>query len=103
EAAALASLEPDALGVLESNITELTARRDRLITGLREQGYEVADSHSNFVWLPLKDDSQALAVAFAEQGTLVRSFNGEGVRISVGEAESIDEVLTITQAFRQGA
>ena len=103
EAAALASLEPDALSVLKTQIADLTERRDALVAGLRAQGYPVADSHSNFVWLPLKEDSQTLAVAFAEQGTLVRCFNDEGVRISVGEAESTHEVLRVTQAFQQGA
>ena len=103
EAAALATLEPEALAELKTQITTLTERRDELVRGLRDQGYAVADSHSNFVWLPLKEDSQALAVAFAEQGTLVRCFNDEGVRISVGEAESTHEVLRVTQAFQQGA
>lgn len=103
EAAARASLEPESIKLLKANISELNVRRDRLVKGLRDQGYTVADSHSNFVWLPLGGDSQALAVAFAEHGTLVRCFQGEGVRISVGEAESVDEVLRITKAFRQGA
>jgi histidinol-phosphate aminotransferase len=39
------------------------------------------------------------AAAFAAAGTLVRPFPGHGVRISVGEPESIQEVLRITGAY----
>ena len=103
EAAALASLETESTRQLKENIAVLVERRERLVQGLRDQGYEVAESQSNFVWLPLRDNSQELALAFAEQGTLVRNFAGEGVRISVGEEESTHEVLRITAAFQQGA
>jgi histidinol-phosphate aminotransferase len=57
------------------------------------------------VWVPEGrdrggvDSAQALAAAFAEAGTLVRPFAGHGVRVSVGEAESLPEVLRIVREF----
>lgn len=103
EMAARVSLETEAQEELQANIQELVHRRERLIAGLREQGYTVPDSQANYVWLPLGEAAQSLAVAFAQEGTLVRCFQGEGVRISVGEEDSIDEVLRITAAYREDA
>lgn len=99
EAAALATLAPDSLATLERQIAELVERRSALVAGLREQGYDVPDAQANFVWIELGDDAVALADAFVAEGTLVRPFPGHGVRISVGEADSVAEVLRITAAF----
>lgn len=99
EAAARAALTPEALAKLEAQIGDLTQRRSALVNGLRAQGFDVPDAQGNFVWLPIGDQAVALAAAFSEEGTLVRPFPGEGVRVSVGEADSIDEVLRITAAY----
>lgn len=99
EAAALATLAPEALATLESQIAELVERRSALVAGLRKQGLDVPDAQGNFVWIELGDEAVALADAFAAEGTLVRPFPGHGVRISVGETDSVAEVLRITAAF----
>lgn len=103
EAAARATLTEDSLTVLGTQLEALTERRDALAAALREQGYDVPDAQGNFVWIPLGDESGehsagSLAAAFAAEGTLVRPFPGHGVRISIGEADSIAEVLRITGA-----
>lgn len=100
ESAALASLAPDAGDELAARIDELVARRERLVEGLRGLGIDVPDAQGNFVWIVESDavSAAALAAAFAEAGTLVRPFPGSGLRISVGEAESVDEVLRIVAA-----
>lgn len=101
EAAAIATLAPESRTVLQKRITELVGRRGTLLAGLRGLGLQVPDSQSNFVWIPQSDsvDAVALAAAFAEVGTLVRPFAGSGVRISVGEPESIDVVVKIVRDY----
>lgn len=101
EAAALAALEPATRAVLDTQIEALIERRETLVRGLRDLGLAVPDAQGNFVWLPIGEASTDLGDAFAEEGTLVRPFVGEGVRISVGEQESIAEVLRIVQEFTE--
>ena len=104
EAAALASLAPEARAAHAGRIAELTARRDALAAALRALGLEVPEAQGNFVWIPEGEgegrigDTAALATRFAEAGTLVRPFPGLGVRISVGEAESVPVVVDIVRA-----
>lgn len=93
EAAALATLDVEEQ--IFERITELNRRRDRLVAELRALGVRVPEAQGNFVWLPDAPDS--LARAFAERGTLVRPFAGLGTRISVGEEESVDEVIEVVR------
>ncbi|WP_449279416.1 histidinol-phosphate transaminase [Leucobacter sp. GX0328] len=109
EAAALASLRPEARAVLEGQIAELVVRRDRLVAALRESGLAIPDAEGNFLWVPEgpRDQggvpsAQGLAEAFAEAGTLVRPFAGHGVRISVGEDESLAEVVRVVRMHLAG-
>src|SRR5690606_14990036 len=100
EVAARASLAPEAQAESELRISELVARRDALVARLRTEGVPVPDAQGNFVWIPQEAsgiDAEALAAAFAESGTLVRPFPGEGVRISVGEADSLAVVVDIVR------
>ena len=99
EVAARASLAPAAQAENNARVTELCARRDRLVADLRALGIHVPDAQGNFVWIPEANgiDAMALAAAFTEAGTLVRPFAGHGVRISVGEAESLDVVTDIVR------
>lgn len=106
ESAALASLTPEATAVHDERVAQLNERRDALAAALRELGLRVPDAQGNFVWVPETPadtaggvpSAAALAADFAEAGTLVRPFPGHGVRISVGEAESVPEVLRIVRA-----
>ena len=93
EAAALASL--DAEDALRERIDAIVERRDRLAAGLRAAGWDVPDAQGNFVWLSAGAETLDVAAAFAEAGLIVRPFAGDGVRISVGEEESVDRVIAI--------
>lgn len=93
EEAALASL--DAREELLARVAEIARRRDALAAGLRAQGWRVPEAQGNFVWLATADDTVAIADAFHDGGVVARAFAGEGVRISVGEHESVDRVLRI--------
>lgn len=93
EEAALASLTAES--ELLERVRVIAGRRDRLVEGLREIGWRVPEAQGNFVWLPLGDQTTEAAAAFEEEGLIVRPFAGDGVRISVGEHESVDKVLRI--------
>ncbi len=98
EAAALASLDADA-DVLE-RVRVLTDRRDRLAARLREVGWDVPVAQGNFVWLPAGDRALEVAAAFEAADLIVRPFAGDGVRISIGEEESLDRVVEVAAATR---
>lgn len=97
-AAAIASLQPEVVADLGAQVNELTERRTKLVDGLRAQGWDVPDTQANFVWLGVGASAPQWAAKLAEQGIVVRPLPGEspttgGIRISIGEAESIDRVL----------
>ncbi|MFK4788352.1 histidinol-phosphate transaminase [Microbacterium sp. ZW T5_56] len=93
ESAALASL--DAEDELLERVAVLVDRRERLVAGIRATGWTVPDTEANFLWLPAGSAALAVAELFAEGGIITRPFAGEGVRISVGEEESIDRVIDL--------
>ncbi|WP_243075889.1 histidinol-phosphate transaminase [Microbacterium sp. SS28] len=93
EVAALASL--DAESELLERVSVIAARRDALVAALRETGWDVPDAQGNFVWLPAGDETIDIAERFVEAGLIVRPFAGDGIRISVGEHESVEKVLGI--------
>ncbi|MBB2976465.1 histidinol-phosphate aminotransferase [Microbacterium endophyticum] len=94
EAAALASL--DAEPELLERVSVIAERRDRLVDGLRAQGWNVPDAQGNFVWLATGAHTVDFVPAFEAGGIVVRAFAGDGIRISVGEHESVEKVLHIT-------
>ena len=93
EEAALASL--DAEDELRERVAELAARRDELAARLRETGWDVPEAQGNFVWLPAGDRALEVAEAFEAAGLIVRPFAGDGVRISIGEAESLGRIVRV--------
>ena len=93
EDAAIASL--DAESELRDRVTAIAERRDRLAAGLREAGWRVPEAQGNFVWLATGAETTEIGQAFDDAGLIVRPFAGDGIRISVGEHESVDRVLGI--------
>ena len=75
-----------------------------MLAALRELGLAIPQAQANFVWIPETGqapggvaDALALAADFSEAGTLVRPFAGVGVRVSVGEPESVPVVIDIVR------
>ncbi len=92
QAAALASLDHE--DALFERVAELVERRDRIRAGLLAHGWEVPDAQGNFVWLPTGDRTAEAATAFEAGGLIVRPLE-DGVRISIGEEESVEKLLRI--------
>ena len=97
QAAAIASLE---------NETELLERVDDLVgirtwfeSSLAEIGFKIPKSQANFIWLPLGDRSSDFAQQCEAVAVAVRTFSGEGVRISIGERAALEELLPICARF----
>ncbi|MGW4237774.1 histidinol-phosphate transaminase [Streptomyces sp. NPDC004749] len=99
--AAIASLraEDELLGRVGTLVTE----RDRVRRSLIGQGWTVAETQANFVWLRLGERTLDFAAACEAAGVVVRPFAGEGVRVTVGEMEANDIFLQVAGAFRKEA
>lgn len=97
EAAVLASLAAE--DELRARVDAVVAARERMLAGLRERGFRPPPSAANFVWLRLGERSAAFAAACLEAGVEVKAFDGEGVRITVGDPEADDLVLAVAGRF----
>jgi histidinol-phosphate aminotransferase len=89
--AALASLDRES--ELLERVDRIVLLRDQVRQALLDQGWAVPEAHGNFVWLPTGEDTARGADVFAEHGLVVRAFPPEGIRISIGEAQSVDKLL----------
>lgn len=83
---------------LRENVKKILATRERLTEKMRQLGFTVTDSQANFTWntkpgTPLKPIYEALR----DQNIFIRYMVydgwGEGLRISVGTNEQIDECV----------
>ncbi len=91
--AALASI--DAEDELMERVARIAMLRDRLRDALIEQGWNVPAAQGNFVWLATGEQTAAANDAFFDAGLTVRAFPPEGIRISVGEEESVEKLLRV--------
>ncbi|MDH6235410.1 histidinol-phosphate transaminase [Cryobacterium sp. CG_9.6] len=93
-AAAIASLaaEPELLG----RVAVLASLRDATWRALTLQGWQLPASHANFVWLPTGEETAAVAETLAAAGLVVRAFAPEGIRVSIGEDEAMQKLLSVT-------
>jgi len=94
-AAALASLEPEAERELLARVDTIAQRRDALRAAVVAQGWPVPEAHGNFIWLPAGEATTQVAERLFDAGVVTRAFPPEGIRISVGEPESVDTLLRI--------
>ncbi len=95
ETAALASLAAEKQ--LLERVRTIAGRRDALHDALTGQGWALPRSFANFLWLPLGTDTAAAAERLSAAGLVVRAFAPEGIRISIGEEESVPRLLAALQ------
>jgi histidinol-phosphate aminotransferase len=94
QTAAIASLEHE--GELLERVSRLNRVRERIVHGLLSQGWDVPAPSGNFVWLPTGAATSWAAEVFRGHGIVVRAL-GEGLRVSVGEDESVEKLLRAAQ------
>ena len=96
-AAVIASLAAEE--ELLARVAELAKARGELAQALLDLGFDIPDAQGNFVWLPSGQRTADYAKAFAAGGIAVRPFVAgdpwDGIRITVGEREANDRVITI--------
>ncbi|MGI9137332.1 MAG: aminotransferase class I/II-fold pyridoxal phosphate-dependent enzyme, partial [Candidatus Nanopelagicales bacterium] len=80
---------------LLERVSAIVAERHRVAAALAELGLRPADSEANFVWLGLGERTLDFAAACERAGITVRPFDGEGVRITIGEPAANDRLLAI--------
>lgn len=88
--AAIASLQHES--ELLDRVVLLNAVREQIRAGLVEQGWDSPEPQGNFVWLPTGEQTLQAAEVFASHGVVARAL-GDGLRVSVGEAESVEKLL----------
>lgn len=93
--AAIASLDHEA--ELLPAIGEITERRDAIASALRGQGWSIPAAQGNFVWLATGEHTTAAQGILEAHGIVARAFPPEGIRVSVGEAASVDKLLRAAQ------
>lgn len=89
--AALAALEVE--DEILVGVDELIERRERIVAGLRRQGWTLPEAQGNFVWLATGEETTAVAGMLEDDGIIGRVFAGEGIRVTVGEEESVARLL----------
>jgi histidinol-phosphate aminotransferase len=91
QAAAVAAL--DAWPAQRLVVADVVARRQRFADELRAAGVDTPPSQSNFVWVPEPAAARLDPEMLARDGVAVRRFPGDGVRVTIGEPEGLDQVL----------
>ncbi|MET0492833.1 MAG: histidinol-phosphate transaminase [Actinoplanes sp.] len=96
QAAALAAL--DAEDEVIRRCALVVTERERVTDTLRKLLPDVPTSQANFVWLPLGDKSAAFGAACEQRGVIVRPFQGDGVRVTIGTPPENDVFLAAAEA-----
>lgn len=98
QAAAIASLADDS--ELLQRVNALVTERARITAALCSHGWDAADSQANFVWLATGERTEEFALACEAAGLTVRSFPGEGVRVTIAETAANDRFVEVAAAWR---
>jgi histidinol-phosphate aminotransferase len=97
QAAALAALQQ--AEEVRRRCALVVAERERVTEAVRRLFPDVPSSQANFVWLPLGDRSAEFGAACEKQGVIVRPFQGDGVRVTIGTPAENDAFLAAAAAF----
>src|SRR5690606_33147076 len=97
QAAALAALRETDL--VRDRCDRIVQERARVVAELRAAGWTVPETQGNFYWLAVGRHAAAFARESALSGAMVRAFDGEGVRVSVGENEGNDAVIALARQW----
>ena len=89
--AALVSLDHE--DALLERVARLTVLRELTWQSLIDQGWSVPKPQGNFVWLQTGEATEHAAEVFAAHGIVGRPLGSDGIRISIGESQSVDKLL----------
>jgi histidinol-phosphate aminotransferase len=97
QAAAIASL--DAADELLARTDALVGERVRVSAELRDAGFTLPPSQSNFVWLPLGPRTPDFVERAADARIVVRPYGTDGVRVTVGAPDENDALLRFARSW----
>lgn len=87
---------------VNARVQSIVDERLRVVTGLKDLGWQIPEAEGNFIWLALGEKTPEFA-ALAEQHALsVRAFGHEGIRVSIGEPEANSRFLDLCATFTKG-
>ncbi|MFC6356349.1 aminotransferase class I/II-fold pyridoxal phosphate-dependent enzyme [Luethyella okanaganae] len=95
--AAIAALGDDAHR--EGIVGGVRTQRDEVVRMLADHRIPAFATASNFIWLPLGERSGVLEAICAEFGMSTRVFDGEGIRISLGEPGLVEALKAALERF----
>jgi histidinol-phosphate aminotransferase len=90
-----AEVSLDQMSEINRRVSDITARITRVREALVEWGDGIPLPYGNFVWIPAADDTDTVWQWLDEEGIVGRAFPGEGIRVSIAEAEAVDVLLRI--------
>ncbi|QGH70754.1 histidinol-phosphate transaminase [Pseudactinotalea sp. HY158] len=85
---------------IDEIVDEVVRERERVVAALRGQGWDLGHPQGNFYWLRLGERATAFASAALDAGITVRPFDGDGVRVSIGEPEANDLAIALAARWR---
>ncbi|GAA3448953.1 histidinol-phosphate transaminase [Dactylosporangium matsuzakiense] len=91
QAAALAALDAEA--EMRRRVDLVVAERARVVEAVRKVFPDVPDTQANFFWLPIGEQALDFAAQCERAGVIVRAFQGDGVRVTLGTPEENDAFL----------
>lgn len=96
QVAAIASL--DRGDELRARVADIAARRDAVYDALVELGHtDIPRPHGNFVWFPTGERTPEALEVFQKHGIIARGYLPDGVRLTIGEKESVENVLAAAE------
>lgn len=95
--AALTSLQH--MDEVNERVELVVQERNRVVAALHEMGFDVPETHANFVWLPLGERTPELIESANAQALALRGFGTEGARVTIGEKDANDRFLKLMQDF----
>jgi histidinol-phosphate aminotransferase len=91
QVAALTALDADA--EMRRRAELVIAERERVQAAVRKLLPEVPETQANFIWLPLRHKANEFAASCERHRVIVRPFQGDGVRVTIGTPEENDAFL----------
>ena len=91
QAAAIAVI--DNIEEIEARCAVIVSERGRVEAQLSEMGWWMPAHQANFVYLSTGSDTMRLATELEKRGVVVRPFDGEGIRVTIGSPAENDRFL----------
>lgn len=92
-----AEVSLDHMDQITSRVNEVAGRISQVREAFSHLGGELPLPYGNFVWLPTGEHTEEVVSWLEEESIVARAFPGEGIRVSIAEAEGVDPLLRIAK------